>query len=97
MTRERVKSSTLNKKYYLKGRAKVVRELDEFEVKMEVDESEVWAMLGKKIWSKRVDTRKDPASSVVRCRLCAEVNAGEPRCDTFAATLLFGVRATDLE
>ena len=35
-----------------KGRAKEVRELDEFEVKMEVDESVVRSTPGKKIWSK---------------------------------------------
>ena len=35
-----------------KGRAKEVRELDEFEVKMEVDESEMQVTLGEKIWSK---------------------------------------------
>ena len=34
-----------------KGRAKEVRDLDEFEVKMEVDESEIRLTLGKKIWS----------------------------------------------
>ena len=36
-----------------KGRAKEVRELDEFEVKMEVKESEVRLTPGKKIWSKK--------------------------------------------
>ena len=35
-----------------KGRANEVRELDEFEVKMEVDESEMRVTPGKKIWSK---------------------------------------------
>ena len=70
-----------------KGRAKEVRELDEFEVKMEVDESETRVTLGKKIWSKWVETRKDPNSPAIRCGLCAtEVNTGEPRSDTFAAT-----------
>ena len=39
-----------------KGRAKEVRELDEFEVKMEVDGSETRSTLGKKIWSKWVET-----------------------------------------
>ena len=34
-----------------KGRAKEVRELDEFEVKMEVDESEMRVTPGKNIWS----------------------------------------------
>ena len=62
-----------------KGRAREVRELDEFEVKMDTRQE---------IWSKWVETRKDPASSAVRCRLCAtEVNTGDPRSDTFAATL----------
>ena len=69
-----------------KGRAKEVRELDEFEVKMEVDESEMRVTPGKKIWSKWVETRKDPNSPAIRCRFCAtEVNTGEPRSDTFAA------------
>ena len=54
-----------------KGRAKEVRELDEFEVKMEVDESEMQVALGKKIWSKWVETRKDPNSPAIRCRLNA--------------------------
>ena len=40
-----------------KGRAKEVRELDEFEIKMEVDESEMRVTPGKKIWSKWVETR----------------------------------------
>ena len=61
-----------------KGRAKEVRELDEFEVKMEVDESEMRVTPCKKIWSKWVETRKDPNSPAKRCRLCAtEVNTGE--------------------
>ena len=69
-----------------KGRAREVRELDEFEVKMEVDESEMRSTPGKKIWSKWVETRKDRNSSAIRCRLCAtEVNTGESRSDTFAA------------
>ena len=60
-----------------KGRAKEVRELEEFEVKMEVDESAMRLTPGKKIWSKWVETRKDPSSPAVRCRLCAtEVNTG---------------------
>ena len=58
-----------------------------FEVKMEVDESEMRSTPGKKIWSKWVETRKEPNSSATRCRLCAtEVNASESRSDTFAAT-----------
>ena len=80
-----------------KGRAKEVRELDEFEVKMEVDESEMRATPGKKIWSKWLETRKDPNSSAIRCRLCAtEVSTSESRSDTFAATP-FEIRATDFE
>ena len=51
-----------------KGRAKEVRELDEFEVKMEVDESEMRVTPGKKIWSNLVETRKDPNSPAIRCR-----------------------------
>ena len=58
-----------------KGRTKEVRELHEFEVKMEVDESEMRSTPGEKIWSTWVETRKDPYSPAVRCRLCAtEVN-----------------------
>ena len=34
-----------------KGRVKEVRELDEFEIKMDVDESEVRSTPGKKTWS----------------------------------------------
>ena len=63
-----------------------MRELDEFEVKLEVDESEMRTTQGKNIWSKWVETRKVPASSAVRCQLCAtEVNTGEPGSETFAA------------
>ena len=70
-----------------KGRAKEVRELDEVEVKMEVDESEMRVALGKKIWSKWVETQKDPNGPAIRCPLCApDVNTGESRSDTFAAT-----------
>ena len=54
-----------------KGRAKEVLELDEIEVKLKVDESEMRSTLGKKIWSKWVETRKDPNSPAIRCRLCA--------------------------
>ena len=77
----------LDSKEVRKGRAKEVRELDEFEVKMEVvEESEMRATPGKKIWSKWVETRKDPNSSAIRCRWCAtEVNTGESRSDTSAA------------
>ena len=53
------------------GRAKELHELDAFEVKVEVDGSEMSIILGKKIWSKWVETRKDPASAAVRSRpLC---------------------------
>ena len=49
--------------------------------------TEVRMTPGKKIWSKWVETRKDPNSPAVQCRLCAtEVNTGESRSDTFAAT-----------
>ena len=69
------------------GRAKEVRELHEFEVKMEVDESEMRVKPGKNVWSKWVETRKDPNGPAIRCRLCAtEVNTGEPRSVAFAAT-----------
>ena len=77
----------LNSEEVRKGRAKEVRELDEFEVKMEVHESEMRSTPGKKVWSKWVETRKDPNSPAIRCRLCATaVNTGESRSDTFAAT-----------
>ena len=82
-------SEKLDSEEVRKGRAKEVQELDAFQVKMEVDESEMRSTRGKKIWSKWVETRKDPNSSVIRCRLCAtEVNTGESRSDTFAATPL---------
>ena len=82
----------------IQGQAKEVRELDEFEVKMEVDESEMRVRPSKKIWSKWVETRKDPNSPAIRCRLCAtEVNTGEPRSDTFATTHASEIRATDFE
>ena len=62
------------------------REKDEPK-RCEVDESEMRLTPGKKIWSKWVETRKDPNSSALRCRLCAaEVNTGESKSDTFAAT-----------
>ena len=51
----------------------------------------------KNILSKWVETRKDPNSPAIRCRLCAtEVNTGEPRSHTFAATLC-EIRAIDSE
>ena len=53
---------------------------------------------GKNIWSKWVETRTDPNSSANDGRFCAtEVNTGEPRPDTFAATPPFEILATDLE
>ena len=55
------------------GRAKEVRELDAFEVKMEVDESEMRSTPSKKIWSKWVDKRKDPSSPATRCRLYGRI------------------------
>ena len=65
-----------------KGRAKKARELDEFEVKMEVVESDMRLTPGKKIWSTWVETRKDPNRSAIQCRLCAtEVNTGESATD----------------
>ena len=67
-TRERVRSSTQQR--YGRDEPKRVRELDEFEVIMEVGEPELRATSGKKIWSKWVETRIDPASPAVRCRLC---------------------------
>ena len=41
-----------------KGRAKEVREVEEFEVKMEVDESEMRSTPGKNICSKWVETQR---------------------------------------
>ena len=80
-TGERVDSDEVRK-----GRAKEVREVDELEVKMEVDESAMRSTPHEKIWSKWVETRKNPNSPAIRCRLCAtEVNTGESRSDTFAA------------
>ena len=77
-------SERLDSEEVRKGRAKEVRELEEFEVKMEIDESEMRAAPGENIWSKWVETRKDPNSPALRCRLCAtEVNTGELRSDTF--------------
>ena len=48
---------------------------------------EMWREPGKKIWSKWVETMKDPNDEDARCRLCAtEVNTGGDRMDCFAAT-----------
>ena len=64
-------------------RAKEVRELDQFEVKMEVVESEMRVTPSKKIL---VKMGGNPIGSKQR-RLCVtEVNTGESRSDTFAAT-----------
>ena len=49
-------SERLDSEEVRKGRAKEVRELDEFEVKMEVDESEMRTTQGKNIWSKWVES-----------------------------------------
>ena len=43
-----------------KRKAKEVQEFDEFEVKMKVVKSEAGMTPGKKVWSKWVETRKDP-------------------------------------
>ena len=43
-----------------KSKAKEVQEFNEFEVKMEVDKSEIRMTPDKKVWSKWVETRKDP-------------------------------------
>ena len=43
-----------------------MRELDEFEVEMEVDESEMRVTPGRRIWSKWVETRKDRARKSTR-------------------------------
>ena len=43
-----------------KRKAKEAQEFDEFEVRMEVDKSEIRMTPGKKAWSKWVETQKDP-------------------------------------
>ena len=50
----------LDSKEMRKRKAKEVQELDEFEVKMKVVKSEAGMTPGKKVWSKWVETRKDP-------------------------------------
>ena len=50
----------LDPKEMRKRKAKEVQEFDEFEVKMKVDKSEIRMTSGKKVWSKWVETRKDP-------------------------------------
>ena len=89
---------TLDSEEVRKERAKEVRELDEFEVKMEVDES-VRSTLGRKIWSKWVETCKDPNSSAIRCRLCATEVSEHRRIEIghVCGNSTFEIRATDLE
>ena len=62
-----------------KGRAREARELDEFDVKMEVDESEMRVTLGKNLVKVGGNAKgsKQPACTV---------NTGEPRSGTSAAT-----------
>ena len=79
------------------GRAKEVRELDEFEVKMEVDESEVRVTPVKKIWSTWVETRKDRNGQAIRCRLCATEENGRIEIGHVCGNLTFEIRATDFE
>ena len=50
----------LNSEEMRKRKAKDVQEFDEFEVRMEVDKSEIRMTPGEKVWSKWVKTRKDP-------------------------------------
>ena len=50
----------LDSKEMRKRKAKEVQEFDEFEVKMKVVKSEIRMTPGKKLWSKWVETRKDP-------------------------------------
>ena len=50
----------LDPKEMQKRKAKEVQELDEFEVKVKVVKSEARVTPGKKVWSKWVETRKDP-------------------------------------
>ena len=50
----------LDSKEMRKRKAKDVQELDEFEVEMKVAKSEARMTPGKKVWSKWVETRKDP-------------------------------------
>ena len=50
----------LDSKEMWRRKAKEVQEFDEFEVKMEVVKSEARITPGKKVWSKWVETRKDP-------------------------------------
>ena len=50
----------LDPKEMRKRKAKEVQEIDEFEVKVKVVKSETRMTQGKKVWSKWVETRKDP-------------------------------------
>ena len=50
----------LDSKEMRKRKAKEVQEFAEFEVKMKVVKSEAGMTPGKKVWSKWVETRKDP-------------------------------------
>ena len=75
------------------------RREDEFEVKMEGgrrigDASDTGQ---ENLVEIELETRKDPNSPAIRCRLCAlEVNTGDTRSDTFAATPS-DIRVTDFE
>ena len=53
---ERVESSSQKKC----GKDKKMQEFDEFEVKLKVVKTEARMTPGKKVWSKWVETRKDP-------------------------------------
>lgn len=69
-----------------KGRLEEVEELHEFQVYRVDDEAEMRITPGKEIWSKWVETQKDPSKPEVRNRLCAtEVNVGD-RSGCIAAT-----------
>ena len=50
----------LDSKEMRKRKAKEVQEFDEFKVKMKVVKTEARMTLAKKVWSKWVETRKDP-------------------------------------
>ena len=54
-----------------KRKAKEVQEFDEFEVRMEVDKSEIRMKQGKKAWSKWVETQKDPNNPCTSCLVSA--------------------------
>ena len=65
-TREQVKSSIQKK--CERDEPKRCENLMNSKPKMEVDKSEMRSTPGEKIWSKWVETRKDPNSSAIRCR-----------------------------